>query len=410
MEDAHRSPSDLLCIDEEFVASIMAEHRVDSFHAIQSVIKEVALHGSRNLTKEERRAISCALHSSAEQLRTNDSIFAEHMGVDEQQQRGMTSFLLVTAYSDDYRVGYLSEQVNRAYASKHQYPFHSVKLPAKAMLSAVAPKQHCAWYKILLLRSLLADRQFLDRNQVGYLMWIDADAIIVDHSKPLHTVVAQAAERDLIIAEDMNVGCLLNSGIFLVRTSEWSVGFLDDVWQCSQYDAVPFYEQSSIIRCLRRRSEWIHRLQQPFHSFALGGPPDPKLFAHVAVLPIRYLNSNRGVTCRDIEQFRAAIIASETPPGDDHLDSCHPVDTTSTTCRCYLTHGNYCSICSRGVDFRPVAIDHLSSIYAVAAEAPLCEGTYTSVIIFAYHPAGMADKELLIQTAIWRYGLGDGGP
>jgi hypothetical protein len=105
MEDTHRSPSDLLCIDEEFVASIMAEHRVDSFHAIQSVIKEVALHESRNLTKKERRAISCALHSSAalraEQLRTNDSIFAEHVGVDEQQQRGMTSysFLLVTAYS-----------------------------------------------------------------------------------------------------------------------------------------------------------------------------------------------------------------------------------------------------------------------------------------------------------------------
>lgn len=386
------SPSDLLCIDEEFVASIMAAHRVDSFRAIQSVIKEVVLHGSRNLTKKERRAISCALHSSAAlraELRTNDSIYAEHMGVDEKQQRGMTSFLLVTAYTDDYRVGYLTEQVNRAYASKHQYPFHSVKLPAKDMLSAVSPKQHCAWYKILLLRTLLADRQFLYRNQVDYLMWIDADAIIVDHSKPLHAVVAQAAERDLIIAEDMNVGCLLNSGIFLVRTSEWSVGFLDDVWQCSQYDAVPFYEQSSIIRCLRRRSEWIHRPQQPFHSFAAGGPRDPKLFAHVAVLPIRALNSNRGVTCRDIEQFRAAI-ASETPPGNDHLDS-HPVDH-SMTCRYYLTHGNYCSICRRGVDFRPVAVDRLSSI------------------IFAYHPAGMTDKELLIQTAIWRYGLGDGGP
>ena len=163
------APSDLLCIDEEFVASIMAAHRVDNFRAIQSVIKEVVLHGSRNLTKKERRAISCALHSSAAlraELRTNDSIYAEHMGVDEKQQRGMTSFLLVTAYSDDYRVGYLTEQVNRAYASKHQYPFHSVKLPAKDMLSAVSPKQHCAWYKILLLRTLLADRQFLYRNQV----------------------------------------------------------------------------------------------------------------------------------------------------------------------------------------------------------------------------------------------------
>jgi len=214
MEDAQHSPSDLLCIDEAFVASIMAAHRVDSFRAIQSVIKEVSLHGSRDLTKCERSAISRALHHSAalraEQLRTNDSIFAEH------DVSHMTSFLLVTAYSDDYAVGHLTEQVNRAYASKHQYPFHSVKLPVGDMLSAIAPKQHCAWYKILLLRSLLADRQSLYRNRVGYLMWIDADAIIVDHSKPLHAVVAQAAERDLIIAEDMNVGCLLNSGIYLL--------------------------------------------------------------------------------------------------------------------------------------------------------------------------------------------------
>ena len=196
-----------------------------------------------------------------------------------------------------------------------------------------------------------------------------------------------------------------------MRTSEWSVGFLDEVWQCSQYDAVPFYEQSSIIRCLRRRSEWIHRLQ-PFHSFAAGGPPDPKLFAHVTVLPIRALNSNRGVTCRDVEQFRAAT-ASETPAAvaaaqcrtppdddDDHLDSCQqPV----TTCRYYLTHGNYCSICSRGADFRPDAVIHPSCITAAPPAAAL-EGT---AVIFAYHPAGMANKALLIQTAIWKYGLGD---
>jgi len=393
MEDValNNLSSDLHSIDEEFVASIMNLYCVDNFRDIQSVIRKVTLQGSRDLTKRERSAISRALHHSAalraERLRACDSIFAEHEGY---ELREMTNFLLVTAYSDDYSVGRLTEQVNRAYASKHQYLFHSVQLPSEDMLSAIAPKKHCAWYKIYLLKKLLANRQFLYDNRVGYLMWIDADAIIVDHARPLHTVVAQAAERDLIIAEDMNVGCLLNSGVFLVRTTQWAVDFVDDVWRCSQYDTVPFYEQSSIIRCLRHRSEWIHHLL-PFHSFVAGGPPDPKLFAHVAVLPIRALNSNRGVTCRDVEYFRAMSEA----PGDGHPDSQYYL-----TCRYYFVHGNYCSICNRGTDFRPDA--------AIRSSTSASSEEITS--IFAYHPAGMANKELLIQTAIWRYGHGNRGP
>lgn len=266
------------------------------------------------------------------------------------------NIMIVMAYSNDYVAGRVCESVNRDYAAKHGYVFHSVVASSAEMESDIHPKTHCTWYKIKLLRDLLSDahRAELTRQNVRYLVWIDADAVIVEHEKTLINLVEQVgAGRELVIGEDMHTGCLINAGVFALRVCAWSKRFLDKVWASSSYDNVFFYEQSAMIKCLKSSGEGME-LVKPFHSFAqskttshssvvnvtakatddtLVIPPSTtssssssnslksttsaeniepelqgtgsdvsavKLFPHVAVLPQHRFNSNMGVTTDDI--------------------------------------------------------------------------------------------------------------
>ena len=76
------------------------------------------------------------------------------------------------------------------------------------------------------------EEEFLRTNNIRYIMWIDADAAVVDHSVTVEEKIAMGGQRDLIVAEDMNPGCLVNAGVLLVRNSAFSRGLWDDVWSC----------------------------------------------------------------------------------------------------------------------------------------------------------------------------------
>ena len=56
-------------------------------------------------------------------------------------------------------------------------------------------------------------------NEDDYLVWVDADAVFIDHEGTLEEVVREGKERDVIIGEDMHVGNLINCGIILVKVT-----------------------------------------------------------------------------------------------------------------------------------------------------------------------------------------------
>ncbi len=63
---------------------------------------------------------------------------------------------------------------------------------------------------------------------------------------------------DLIIAEDMHPGCLVNAGVMLIRLSQWSLDLWQDIWssdKSKRYHNVYYYEQSALIKCLKLREE-----------------------------------------------------------------------------------------------------------------------------------------------------------
>lgn len=245
--------------------------------------------GGRLLTSTESAVISAVVRSAQA-----TAAFAEAERVRTERDAGATfspsSILLCTAYSSDYSIGRLCEAVNRQYAARHGYRFESVVLPYSEMLEAVAPRAHPTWYKVLLLRRLLSEAA---AQGVTWIMWLDADAIVVEQeTRILEDIVSAAHGRELIVAEDMHVGCLLNAGVLLVRACAWSEAMWADVWEERRYWGVPYYEQASLVAVLRTRLEGLETVR-PFHSFTSGGPQGPKLFAHVAVLPTLDFNSNR---------------------------------------------------------------------------------------------------------------------
>lgn len=241
----------------------------------------------RKLIPSERNAISSVIANRLEQ--TVDKCHGHP--VDSLPLKASSPrIFIIMAYSEDYCIGQLCEIVNRSYAHRHCYQFQSRVFKEKDMLSKIYPKQNCTWYKVKFILDLLNGG---DLVVFDYLLWIDADAVFINHAIRIETIIDRSKGRDLIVAEDMNPCCLLNAGVILIKNSQWSRDLWTDVWNHSHYNSVFYYEQSALQKCLKSRREGLE-LIKPFHSYLPGAPCGDKMFAHVAVLPHLDFNSNRG--------------------------------------------------------------------------------------------------------------------
>ena len=405
---------------------------VDSFPSdnFGNILTGIQTSLGRQLSRDEKGFISTALRSrrmkEASIYRETDSIYL-HSGDDSvtgsEDIQSFSNVLIVTAYSDDYTIGTLCEKVNRSYATLHGYEFHSEVLPLDEMSVAIAPKKHCAWYKIALLKKLFADVDQLRAKKIQYIMWVDADAIIVDHTIKLADIVSRCGSRDLIIAEDMNTGCQLNSGVFMLRTTRWSRDLLNDVWNCAKYNDRTFYEQSTMVRVLNTKKEDLDSVT-PFHSYLPNAYTGVKLFPHTAVLPLAEFNSNRGILCNDVKAYESYVLSVQNgsaPVDATQSSTQYPVqtlalpdghnisdDTDHTTLvnaaervprkgqgklavpsECYQTSGNFCTLCQR-----TVGSNHKRTEGSVINANPS---------LFVFHPAGMPDKLTLLYAALYKY-------
>lgn len=79
------------------------------------------------------------------------------------------------------------------------------------------------WNKIFWMKEAL--------GHADWVLWVDADAYLMDHSAvTLQKLAAEApADKHLICSTDVNGPC--NLGAFLLRSSSWSKGILDEAWE-----------------------------------------------------------------------------------------------------------------------------------------------------------------------------------
>lgn len=252
------------------------------FNSLQNILKNSL---GRRLTTLERKYIHDAITAKACH-EANLIREAEDFG-----QILNEEILIVTAYSNDYTLGSICEVINRNYASKHGYHFRAVCESYEHMIAAIHPRTHCTWYKVFLLLELL---QKYPSSTYKYIMWIDADAVIVNHDQSIQHLLSLGRYRDLIVAEDMTQGCLINAGVMLLRNSQYSHQLWQQVWisdEVKRFHNVYFYEQSAVIKLLRSRGNNL-TMFKPFHSYC--GGELYKILPHIAVLPHCAMNTNHG--------------------------------------------------------------------------------------------------------------------
>lgn len=188
------------------------------------------------------------------------------------------TFAILTNFDDCYEVGYLCAAVNAAYCKRWGYRFVPCVLSQEEMQSICAGR-HYAWAKIALFtwlftpeRSSLAARAvFQDRlggdaarvallSSVEYLVWVDGDALAVDHGVALASfVAAERRSKALVVGEDMSWADWLNTGVFFVRAdSEWARGLWAEAWdRCDpSFHHAPFWDQSALCQALAQRGEF----------------------------------------------------------------------------------------------------------------------------------------------------------
>ena len=242
--------------------------------------------GKESLSKQEKQLVSRNMirNQSTNNISDNDE--------------KIRSIKVFTAYSDNYRTGELCSVINSHYCRLRNYLFLSHVHSNELMNELVAPRKHLGWYKVrMIYEELTAELSQTDSNinSIGasYLFWIDADAIFVDFDTDIETYIRRSRFKNLVVGEDMTPCCEINSGVMIIKVNEWSLEFWKEVWHCVPYYARPFFDQSAVLKCLRRRKEGL-TLFNPFHTFLPGVPQDEKFFANTAVLPHLDFNTNVG--------------------------------------------------------------------------------------------------------------------
>ena len=274
----------------------------------------------RDLQHSERAKVSTWLNMRRIEVKGEEVAQIRHL---EDQKRGLAAtsssvheggssggrFLVITSYSTDTYYAdlgsYCAEQ-NRRYCERHGYTFKEFTCSKAEMDEDISPRTFGGYHKIYLLRHLLrrllarstgeldADGDETEANMkwdsITHLVWLDADAVVVEPEVTLQELLSRGGHRDLLIAEDQSTTCLLNSGVFVLRVGQWAQQLMDAVWHEPKFHTKRHYEQSAIEKVLRQEKETLDAWK-PFHSFVSGNRV-VKLLPHVAVFPRRDLNTH----------------------------------------------------------------------------------------------------------------------
>lgn len=171
-------------------------------------------------------------------------------------------FLVVTAFDTRYEVGYLCSVVNEAYCKRHGYAFRRV-LPSPEGMSLLSGHRHCAWGKVALVHHLLGGKIPTEAaaiagprlDDVDYVVWVDADAMVLNHDKRLEEFVEAAGAADFIVGEDMADTDYLNTGLFFCRCgSSWMRRLMQRWWadSDSKWHFEVCWDQTGLCRLLEK--------------------------------------------------------------------------------------------------------------------------------------------------------------
>ncbi len=145
-----------------------------------------------------------------------------------------SNICLTTYFDKDFEeMGNLCLKSMKKYAKKFNL---NIKLMNQIKSNRPAP-----WNKILIVKELLKSYE--------YVFWLDADAIFVRFDKDIRDEIEDG--KDFYLAKVKIRGEEIpNSGVFLIKNTEWSKKFLQDVWNKKEYIYHNYWENAGVIDVL----------------------------------------------------------------------------------------------------------------------------------------------------------------
>ncbi|MEK6891390.1 MAG: hypothetical protein AABX03_04610 [Nanoarchaeota archaeon] len=144
------------------------------------------------------------------------------------------SVCLTTYFDDNFKdMGEMCLKSAQKYAEKYGFKIE--------LLNSVKSNRPVAWNKILIVKELL--------EKYDFVFWIDSDALFVRFDKNILKEIENG--KDFYLVKHHIRGRLVpNSGSFIIRKSEWSKKFLDDVWNKKEYIYHNYWENAAIVDIL----------------------------------------------------------------------------------------------------------------------------------------------------------------
>lgn len=127
----------------------------------------------------------------------------------------------------------ISEPTFRAFAERHGYDVITSSAPH--------PDRPPAWAKVPLIRETL--------DAYDLVLWIDADAVIVDDSED----IADALDPDTqfaLVRHRRDDELIPNTGVMVWRAGEFARDLLDAAWNRSRYIDHPWWENAALLDVL----------------------------------------------------------------------------------------------------------------------------------------------------------------
>jgi hypothetical protein len=111
----------------------------------------------------------------------------------------------------------------------------------RILAASVRTEEPPSWRKIRLIRSLL--------DQYDLVIWIDADAMIVDPTVDIATLLRPNKWLYGVVHE-VDDGAHLNCGVLMIRSCGEAKAMLNDVARLRQYIHHPWWEQAAVLYLL----------------------------------------------------------------------------------------------------------------------------------------------------------------
>jgi len=146
---------------------------------------------------------------------------------------------VLTAYDENLRdLAAWSSPNKRRYCRHHGYEFIE-------RTDGFDPSRPPSWSKVRFVKEHLAD--------FDWLFWTDADSLIMNNSIQLERFIEDGCDM-VLTHDDWGVGkYVVSMGLFLIRNCEWSMQFLDEVWEQRQFVTDRMWEQAAVQHLLEQQ-------------------------------------------------------------------------------------------------------------------------------------------------------------